>query len=657
MAKLDKTRDRLPPRADLPELEISYLLRIMQQQDLPPKKFLDIVLNQAVALSGSRVAYFFYYDEDLKVFSLHAWSQSVRDCCMIRDQDMAFPLDKAGIWAEAIRKRSPVILNNFQEDHPEKRGQPEGHIPLRRFLAIPLFDRDRIVATIGVANKDTDYDNQDTIRLTILMNTVWSILERKRIEEALRIEKELLQTTLFSIADGIIATDQNERIFLINEVAQKLTGWTQREAAGRLFRDVYRIINERTRQPMEDPVHVMLTHATTSRSDQALLISRTGVEHPISDSVAPIRLPDGTISGVVLAFRDVSNERAKQKAIEYLSYHDQLTGLYNRHFFEAEKKRLDTARNLPLAIIMADVNGLKLMNDAYGHAAGDTLLKRAADVLRENCREDDIIARQGGDEFVLLLPHTDLASAENIVRRIREECGKIVIHSESLSISFGVDVKIDPERSIDDVLKHAEDHMYRNKLLESPHMRGSRIQTIIQTLYETHPGEREHADRVSHLSVMLGQALRMSDADLNDLRIVSLLHDIGKINIDSQILNKMGPLTDRELESVRKHPEIGFRILSTINALANLSNLVLSHHERWDGTGYPRGLKGGEIPLASRIIAIAEACDVISVKSGIADPTNDPGVVDEIRRSAGTQFDPELAEVFVRAVLTRPAIA
>ena len=147
----------------------------------------------------------------------------------------------------------------------------------------------------------------------------------------------------------------------------------------------------------------------------------------------------------------------------------------------------------------------------------------------------------------------------------------------------------------------------------------------------------------------------MSDADLNDLRIVSLLHDIGKINIDSQILNKMGPLTDRELESVRKHPEIGFRILSTINALANLSNLVLSHHERWDGTGYPRGLKGGEIPLASRIIAITEACDAISVRNGIVDPTNDPSVAEEIRRFAGSQFDPELAEVFVRAVMTRPA--
>lgn len=228
---------------------------------------------------------------------------------------------------------------------------------------------------------------------------------------------------------------------------------------------------------------------------------------------------------------------------------------------------------------------------------------------------------------------------------------------EPLSISFGVEVKMDPDRSIDDVLKHAEDHMYRNKLLESPHMRSSRIQTIVQTLYEMHPGERDHADRVSHLSVLMGQAMRLNDSDLNDLRIVSLLHDIGKINIDTQTLNKLGPLTDKELESIRKHPETGFRILSTISALSNLSNLVLSHHERWDGTGYPRGLKGKDIPLASRIIAITEACDAISIRNGSSDPTRDPLIVDELRKNAGKQFDPELAEVFIRAVLKNPVTA
>ncbi len=481
--------------------------------------------------------------------------------------------------------------------------------------------------------------------------------KQEQPEKAIESEQELLRSTILSIADGIIAVDSNERIFLINHMAQTLTGWSLQEAQGRPFHEVYRIVDERTRQTLADPLHDLLNGSKDSRTAQTLLISREGDELPVSGSMAPIRLEDGTTRGYVLAFRDVSDERTRQKAIEYLSYHDQLTGLYNRHFFEAEKKRLDTSRNLPLAIIMADVDGLKTMNDAYGHAAGDLLLKHAADVLKSHCREDDIIARLGGDEFVLLLPHTDQVSAEAIVRRIREGCDKVVIQSESLSISFGVDVKTQPERSIDEVMKHAEDHMYRNKLLESPNMRSSRIQTIIQTLYETHPGERDHADRVSHLSVLLGKAIRLSDTDLNDLRIVSLLHDIGKINIDREILQKMGPLTEKELDVVRRHPETGHRILSTVHALANLSNLILAHHERWDGGGYPRGLRGEEIPLASRIIAITEACDAYSIRHGISDPTKDPIVAEEIRRNAGTQFDPELAEIFVRAVLMNPLSA
>jgi len=350
--------------------------------------------------------------------------------------------------------------------------------------------------------------------------------------------------------------------------------------------------------------------------------------------------------------QDVTDRKRYEEKIVYLSFHDQLTGLYNRRFFEEELKRLDVARNLPLTLVMADVNGLKLINDSFGHAIGDELLKNVAEVLRKGCRGDDIIARLGGDEFVILLPETDAVETEQILKRINALAIKEKVGSIELSISFGYETKRSESEDILELLKKAEDYMYKRKLFEGPSMRGKTIQTIIKTLHEKNKREEQHSYRVSALCQSMGEALCLMESEIQELKTVGLLHDIGKIAIDEEILNKRSKLTKDEWEEIKRHPEIGYRILSTVNGMAEMAEYVLAHHERWDGSGYPKGLKGEDLPLQPRIIAIADAYDAMTSSRSYRDALPDEVAIAELQKNAGIQFDPALVKIFIDKVAT-----
>ncbi len=348
--------------------------------------------------------------------------------------------------------------------------------------------------------------------------------------------------------------------------------------------------------------------------------------------------------------RNISTARIASERIEYLSYHDQLTGLYNRRFFEDELLRLDVARNLPLCIMMADVNGLKLINDSFGHLMGDQLLTRVAIVLKEACRQDGIVARMGGDEFVILVPNSNAVQTELLVERIHKMSANEKVGSMELLISLGWDVKYTEHEEIREVLKRAENKMYKNKLFEGPSIRGNTINAIIKTLNEKNKREELHSHRVSYLCKKLAIALNFSDQEIQEIESVGLLHDIGKIAIDEAILNKSGKLTEDEYEEIKRHPEIGYRILSTVNDMAEMAEVVLDHHERWDGKGYPRGLKGDLIPLQSRMICIADSYDAITSDRSYRSKRSDQEAFDELRKNAGTQFDPNLVEPFIKLI-------
>lgn len=440
----------------------------------------------------------------------------------------------------------------------------------------------------------------------------------------------------------------NYRLLDANESHEKITGLKKKDILGKNFLQIF--------PNMEKSLIEKFGHvAKTGDSVQyEYYLQEKGKCYEVI-AYRPKKLQLAVIVTDVSARKQTEESlKASEHKLEYLSYHDQLTGLYNRRFFEEELSRLDTKISLPLTIIMADVNGLKLVNDSFGHAIGDELLKKVVEVMRAGCRVTDIISRLGGDEFVILLPKTDTYEAEQIIKRIKTMALKEKVGSVDISISFGYETKNNEEEKIEDVLKKAEDHMYKKKLFESPSMRGKTISTIISTLHEKNKREEQHSHRVSTLCESMGKALGLCEDEINELKTVGLLHDIGKIAIEENVLNKPGQLTEEEWKEIKRHPEIGYRILSTVNDMSEMSEYVLAHHERWDGMGYPKGLKGKEISLQSRIITIADAYDAMISERSYRNALPQEVAIEELKINAGLQFDPELIRVFIEKVLNKP---
>ena len=348
---------------------------------------------------------------------------------------------------------------------------------------------------------------------------------------------------------------------------------------------------------------------------------------------------------------DITERTKKEEEIKFLSYNDQLTGVHNRRYYEEQLISIDTEENLPLSLIMGDVNGLKLVNDSFGHLVGDELLKKVAIILKKACRTTDIITRIGGDEFVIILPNTSYESSEMIIKRIHELCSYEKAKSIDISISFGHGTKVDIDESLEDVFKQIEDKMYRSKLNEGASMRSSTIDLIMTTLYEKNEREMNHSKRVSRLSERLAIELGFGKEAVNQAKNAGLMHDIGKIGIDEVILNKTKGLSNSEWKEVKKHSEIGYRILSSLNEFSEIANHILEHHEKWDGSGYPKGLKGEEISLQARIINIADSYDAMTGPRPYKKPISKETAIKELRKYSGIQFDPNIVELFITKVL------
>ena len=365
-----------------------------------------------------------------------------------------------------------------------------------------------------------------------------------------------------------------------------------------------------------------------------ILISQVNIDGPEND-------------GYLVHTQDITQKKQIEENIRYLSFHDKLTGLYNRAYFEEELMRLDSGRHLPLGFIIGDVNGLKLINDSFGHLEGDKLLINIGNLLKNTCRKDDIVARWGGDEFAILLPQTSEELVLNVANRIYEKCLKFEKKRIPLSISLGYNIKNENSQDMQKIIIEAEDRMYKRKMLESQSVSSSILTSLKSTLWEKSHETEEHALRMHAMALKLGHALNLPSNQLDDLALFATLHDIGKIGISDKILLKIGILNDEEWKIMKKHPEIGFRISQSTPQLICISEYILTHHESWNGTGYPKGLKGDEIPLLSRIITLIDAYDVMMHDRPYKKAVQKDEAIKEIIKCSGIQFDPGLVGVFL----------
>lgn len=610
---------------------------------------LDYATNEMIRLTESEFGYLYHYQEDTKQFRLNSWSIGVMEECAVVEKQTVYDLEKTGIWGDVVRTRKALIVNDFDAPNPGKKGYPEGHVPLRRFLSLPVFVDGQIVAVVGLANKKQPYDDTDLYQVGMLMRGVWNDRERREARAQLAKEKEKYLLTLMSIGDAVMVVDSDKKIEMFNRSAEALTGWTEEETLGRDYKEIFQISHKRQGCRIKDPVEdVFRSKVKKELESHAILTTKNGDRVDIDDSVAP--LFDGGFSGAVVVFRDVTEKNLQTEKIEYLSFHDSLTGLYNRRFFEEEIKRLDTPRNLPLSILMGDINGLKLTNDIFGHEHGDRLLQKTAEAIRSVCRADDIIARWGGDEFIILLPRTERQEALEIASRIREQVAREQVKSVRGSISIGCQIKKDPEEQIFHILDEAESAMYREKTLTKREIFQSTIKSIMDRLHLENPKERVHSEQVGTLCQTFGKDLGLEEGEIRRLRDAGYYHDIGKAVLEQELLRKVEPLEERDWQALKEHPVVGYRILNASEETLDVADIVLYHHEHWNGGGYPKGLQGEAIPRLSRMLFIVESYEDMVCGSVYKKPMAQEDAIQEILANAGSQFDPILAQTFVSLI-------
>ncbi|WP_461206615.1 PAS domain S-box protein [Clostridium sp. DL1XJH146] len=475
------------------------------------------------------------------------------------------------------------------------------------------------------------------------------ITTEKRLENELAQNRDLLNSLLDNTTDAIYIKDIEGKYLLINKAGEKLMGKSSTEIIGK--DDASIITFKEEKAIVETDRQVLESYSTITFEEQ--ITNKKGELITFLSTKGPVFNTNNELIGLFGIARDISERKKAEQKLIHLSYYDQLTGLHNRRFYEEELARLNDNKNLPIALIMADVNGLKFTNDAFGHQEGDFLLKTIGEILKRECPSDEMIFRIGGDEFVIILPKTTAIEAKSLIDRINT----VVMNTLSLkvisSLSIGYALKENPSDNMNDVFKEAENDMYRQKLTEKLSSRSKTIDLMMNSLYEKNNREMLHSNRVASICEVIAMNMNFDQIEIKQIRTAGLVHDIGKIGIRNTILDKTEKLNTDEWEEIKKHCEVGFRILNTVDEFSEIAKYVLSHQERWDGKGYPQGLKGKEIPIQSRIIAVADAFDAMSSDRPYRLAMNKEDAILELKKCAGEQFDSDIVDIFVEKVIEK----
>lgn len=505
------------------------------------------------------------------------------------------------------------------------------------------------------------------IGLAYLMRLIYMAL--KKTNQEIRESKELIKKSekskslLLANLKGMVyrcCYDQNWTMKYVSDGCFVLTGYKPESLLeNRELSYNSLILHEYQDKVWNDWTDVLEKH--TVYKGEYPIITACGEKKWVFEQGSGIYDNDDVVIALEGIIIDITERKNKEEEILYLNQYDVLTGVYNRRWFESNRENIFAEKNLPISVLVGDINGLKLINDTLGHQTGDLYIKEVARIIKKCCSQKYIIARTGGDEFIVVMPNTETQVAFDVLSRIQSECKNdrfdVFEGNHYLSISLGFATKTHKNENIEDVIKTAEDHMYRRKLLEGKSIHSTLISSMQTTLYERSHETKEHSVRLAVLSKKIGEVLKLSQNKLDELELLAMLHDIGKIGIDDSILNKPGKLTDAEWEQMKRHPEIGYRIAASSPELVSIANYILSHHEHWDGLGYPRGLKGEDIPIQSRIVAVVDAYDAMTNDRPYRKRLSNEFALEEIKSNSGKQFDPKIVQEFTKIIVSQESVS
>lgn len=343
-----------------------------------------------------------------------------------------------------------------------------------------------------------------------------------------------------------------------------------------------------------------------------------------------------------------------KKELMYKTYNDELTGLYNRAYMAETLKKLKEENSLPFSVIVADLNGLKITNDTFGHDVGDQMLIRVSQIIKDSIKENHVACRIGGDEILVFMPSTNEQEAAQIIEKIQKSALAAKEDTIKPLIALGcATTHDDVNNDYSDLFKLAEYRMYENKTAESEKTYDMIITAIKKNLYENKNESVEHCKRLVELCRKMGEILDLEKNEIESLALLAELHDIGNVGINKEIFLKQDKLTPEEWQKIKRHPELGFKIVSASTKLSYIGKGIFAHHENWDGSGYPQGLKGEEIPFMARLFSILEAYDVMTHERPYKQIYTKEEAIQELKKNSGTQFDPKLVEIFAAYMKTK----
>lgn len=506
-----------------------------------------------------------------------------------------------------------------------------------------------VIANINLLNNGAKNQNH----LCILQD----ISQRKKVEQSLY-ESERSKDVLLSNMPGIAYRCKIEDGKMVTEFLSdgcyELTGYRPENLISGKGSIMYGdLILDKYKKFTENEWRTAILNNSQFRYEYEIK-TITGNKKWVLEIGQGIYNDQGTATDAEGIIIDITESKKRMAEIEYLNIHDYLTGLYNRKYYELQKQYFDFYDYLPISIIMADINGLRLINNTFGHAEGDKLIIETAKILNSCCGKNNILARTGGDEFCILMTNTSADQAADKVNKIIEEFkiynNKISNVEQYINLSIGFSTKNNEEDNLNICEKEANEYMLKRKILDRKSYHNALLSSIMATMYARSHETEAHAKRIEKNCIKIGEKMQLTQNQLDELHLYSMLHDIGKVSIDDRILNKQSRLTEREWTVMKTHPEIGYRIALSVPEIASIADYILSHHERWDGEGYPRGLKGEEIPLLSRILTIADAYDAMTQGRIYRKAISNEEAIKEIEKNSGGQFDPEIVKIFVEII-------
>lgn len=478
-----------------------------------------------------------------------------------------------------------------------------------------------------------------------LMVTVFRDITGKKAVERRLCESEARLKSIFRVAPvGIGLISHPDRVLLqVNQKFCELTGYRMDELVGQSALVLYATKEEFASAGEEKSVQLK---AQSSANMEIKLKRKDGKTIDVLLNSSPVD-PENLKEGITFTALDITERKSYEAQLKYLSLHDPLTGLYNRAYCENELQRLEGGREYPVAIVAADLDGLKLVNDILGHREGDRIIRVCAQVLKNSLRKTDILARVSGDEFVLLMPRTDSAAGEEVIKRIRRGMEQYNLDHPGfpLSISLGMAVSTSDILSLEETYTLADSLMYRDKHYRSEIVRLQIVKALLTSLNERYYTTETCAEQLKELCWRLGNEAGLNMHQQTDLALLALVHDLGMVGIPEQLLLKE-EMTEQETEVMRQHPKKGYRIACSSPDLSSVADLILRHEECWDGSGYPLGLKGEDIPIECRILSIVLAYDSMIGSPPRGRFKTRQEALASLARYAGERFDPWLVKLF-----------